>query len=102
MHQFGAMSGARSYATASVPVVMKDDVDVSAYLDSEGPTTRQGKDIVVPTKQGANLVVIDIPAGAQGHMHRTVSIDFSICVIGNVCMELDGGEVLNLRPGVRL
>jgi len=32
-------------------------------------------------------------------MHRTVSIDFSICVLGSIDMELDSGERVNLRPG---
>lgn len=35
-------------------------------------------------------------------MHRTVSIDYSICVIGHIRMELDGGEVVELFPGVCL
>ena len=34
-------------------------------------------------------------------MHRTCSIDFSICVLGVVKMELDGGEIMTLKPGVR-
>ena len=32
-------------------------------------------------------------------MHRTVSIDFSICVIGHIRMELDNGKMLDMRPG---
>jgi quercetin dioxygenase-like cupin family protein len=92
---------ARSYATASAPTVLKDDVDVSAYLSTSGPASHKGTDIVVPTGQGANLVVVDIAPGGQSQMHRTVSIDFSICVIGHVCMELDGGQKLELKPGVR-
>jgi hypothetical protein len=101
-HPFGAMAGARSYATSTVPAVLKGDVDVSAYLATEGATSHMGTDIVVPTGKGANLIAIDLPPGSQSGMHRTVSIDYSICVIGHVCMELDGGETLELRPGVRI
>ena len=33
-------------------------------------------------------------------MHRTCSIDFSICVLGVAKMELDGGEMLTLKSGM--
>lgn len=32
-------------------------------------------------------------------MHRTVSIDYSICVIGHVRMEFDSGDFIDLHPG---
>lgn len=34
-------------------------------------------------------------------MHRTCSIDFSICVFGVAKMELDGGKIMTLKLGVR-
>lgn len=91
---------ARSFATATVPAVLGDEKDITAYLSTTGSTSHKGTDIVVSTLTGANLVVVDIAPGGQSQMHRTVSIDFSICVIGHVRMELDGGEMLDLRPGV--
>ena len=33
-------------------------------------------------------------------MHRTCSIDFSICVLGVAGMGLDGGEMLTLKLGM--
>lgn len=87
-------------ATATIPATLANDADVSAYLSSTGATSHLGTDIIVPTQRGANLVVVDMAPGGQSQMHRTVSIDFSICVIGYVRMELDGGEMLDLRPGV--
>ena len=32
-------------------------------------------------------------------MHRTVSIDFSICIMGGIDHELDSGEKVCLRLG---
>lgn len=93
---------ASSVATSTVPANLANSADVTAYLSESGPTSHKGTDIVVPTGQGANLVVVDIAPGGQSQMHRTVSIDFSICVIGHVRMELDGGEMLDLRPGVSM
>ncbi|KAF2256662.1 hypothetical protein BU26DRAFT_414936 [Trematosphaeria pertusa] len=99
-HGRGGVGGmARSFATATIPATLANDADVSAYLSSTGATSHLGTDIIVPTQRGANLVVVDMAPGGQSQMHRTVSIDFSICVIGYVRMELDGGEMLDLRPG---
>ncbi|KAI5357606.1 Putative rmlC-like cupin domain superfamily, rmlC-like jelly roll protein [Septoria linicola] len=92
----GAM--ARSYSINSVPAVLEDDVDVKAYKAETGVTSYRTPGIV-PPQPGANLVVVDLAPGAQSLMHRTVSIDFSICVIGEIDHELDGGEKVRLYPG---
>jgi hypothetical protein len=98
---------ARSFAVGSVPANLKNDDDVHKYLDpnkEQNPLSYKATDIVVPnttqSPNGANLVVVDIAPGGESQMHRTVSIDFSICVLGSIDMELDSGERVNLRPGV--
>ncbi|KAF2018124.1 hypothetical protein BU24DRAFT_165110 [Aaosphaeria arxii CBS 175.79] len=90
---------ARSYSTATVPAKLNSDEDVEAYLKPTGPTSFKGTDIVSPLGTGSNLLVVDIAPGGQSQMHRTISIDYSICVIGHVRMELDNGEFIDLRPG---
>jgi hypothetical protein len=100
---------ARSYATACLPAVLAGDRDVAEYLDEGNKRTGfKGTEIVVGPEEGgkgegeggANLVVVDIAPGGVSQMHRTISIDFSICVLGVVQMELDGGELITLNPGV--
>ncbi|KAK5704168.1 hypothetical protein LTR97_003181 [Elasticomyces elasticus] len=93
----GAMS--RSYAVGSIPADLENDADVKAYKSEEGRTSYMREAIVVPGP-GANLVVVDLKPGGVSAMHRTVSIDFSICVIGEIDHELDGGEKVRLQPGV--
>jgi hypothetical protein len=100
---------ARSYALSSIPAILKNDEDVTKYLDSNNesnPVSYQASNIVVPktdaTPNGANLVVVDIAPGGESQMHRTVSVDFSICVLGTIGMELDSGETVTLNPGVSL
>lgn len=90
---------ARSYAVGSVPAVLAGDVDVNAYKADEGRTSYKRREIVV--RPGANLVVVDLKPGGVSAMHRTVSLDFSICVAGEIDHELDGGEKVRLYPGVR-
>lgn len=95
---FGGL--ARSFAVASVPANLANDQDIKAYRAESGSTSYQGREIVNTEPSGVNLVVVDLEPGAKGTMHRTVSIDFSICVQGEVVHELDSGETVTLHPGV--
>ncbi|KAK4495284.1 hypothetical protein PRZ48_013614 [Zasmidium cellare] len=88
---------ARSYAIDSFPANLKDDADIKAYRAEQGVASHTERSIVV--KPGANLVVVDLEPGGMSMMHRTVSIDFSICVVGEIDHELDSGEKVRLLPG---
>ena len=96
---------ARSYAVPSVPVPnMVDDADVAEYLstDPHVSTSYLRREIVQGNGTGANLLVVDIAPGGESQMHRTVSLDFSVCVAGRIWCELDSGERVELGPGVSL
>lgn len=73
---------------------------MKAYLADQGATSWDNPAIVTPN--GANVLVMDLEPGAVSRMHRTVSIDFSICIAGEILHELDGGETVLLKPGVSL
>jgi len=88
----------RSYAVESVPAKLGKEQDVKGYLSDDGPTSWKSPQIA--SRQGANLLIMDILPGGVGQMHRTVSLDFSICVAGEIDHELDSGEKVRLRPGV--
>ena len=91
---------ARSYSVSSVPATLTNDADMKSYLsdDTAEPTSWTQPNIV--TDGGVNLIVVDLEPGGVSQMHRTVSIDFSVCVLGEIVHELDGGERVTLRPGV--
>lgn len=98
---------ARSYALASIPAIVKNGQDIKKYHDpnvESNPVSYKASDIVIPktkeTPNGANLVVVDIAPRGESQMHRTVSVNFSICVAGRVGMESDGREKVVLEPGV--
>ncbi|KAK5124569.1 hypothetical protein LTR85_001786 [Meristemomyces frigidus] len=93
---FGGM--ARSYAVDPVPANLTDDSDIKAYKAADGVTSYKRGEIVLP-QPGPNLVVVDLEPGGVSMMHRTVSIDFSICCVGEIDHELDGGEKVRLYPG---
>lgn len=96
---------AKSYSVANVPSDLAGDSDVKAYLSGpESITSFQRPEFIVPSEKGknngANLLVVDFAPGGFSVMHRTVSIDYSICTAGTVIHELDSGERVTLNPGV--
>ena len=92
---------ARSFATDRIPVDFTDEGDVKRYRGgTESAASYRQRHIVVPDG-GVNLVVVDLLPGAESGMHRTKSVDFSICVLGEIVHELDSGETRVLLPGVK-
>jgi hypothetical protein len=90
---------ARSFATDSIPAVMKDDADIDKYKNDRGSASFRKRDIVIPGG-GVHLVVMDLAPGGESAFHRTKSVDFSICVMGEIEHTLDSGEKVRLLPGV--
>ncbi|KAF2209449.1 hypothetical protein CERZMDRAFT_100243 [Cercospora zeae-maydis SCOH1-5] len=88
----------RSYSVASVPAVLENEVDIAAFKAATGAASHRAPG-VVPPSPGAYLGVVDLAPGQSSLMHRTVSVDFSICVIGEIDHTLDGGETVRLYPG---
>jgi hypothetical protein len=103
----GFANVARSYATEVLPAYLSNEEDVGAYKGTDSIASFNRVEIVVPNEGtgalgkagGANMVILDLHPGAIGHMHRTVSIDFAICVHGEIDHELDNGETIRLYPG---
>ncbi len=94
---------ARAYTVEKIPAPLKDDQDLKSYLSRDADTnvaSHLGTNLVIPG--GADLVVCNFAPGATSQMHRTVSIDFSICIEGDIEMEMDNGDKRRLGPGVSL
>lgn len=99
----GAGGMARSYAFETVPVKLSNDEDIEGYLSSDPKasiTSHLATDIVIPNGKGVMVACGDFDPGGESQMHRTVSVDVVVCVLGVIEMELDGGERVTLRPGV--
>ncbi len=90
----------RSFAVSSVPANLTHDVDVSTYLSKASETSHLRREIAQPNGKGINLLIVDLAPGGQGQMHRTVTIDFTICVMGRIKMFLERGEEIVLEPSV--
>lgn len=92
------LQAARLYSISDIPAKLADEADLKAFNSADGPASFQGHGIV--PLNGANLSVVDFAPGGSTVMHRTQSIDFSICVIGAIKHELDSGDIVTLLPGV--
>lgn len=105
---FGEAS--RSFATTQLPANLDGDSDLKAYLSKDTTASSTRGEIIIPAEDsvrypetalgGANVVNLSIDPGAIGHMHRTISLDISTCIEGEVIHELDSGQRVLLKSGV--
>jgi quercetin dioxygenase-like cupin family protein len=72
-----------SYVTKTFPVVLKDDIDLEDYTDAYASPPK----VTVPG--GTIMRVMDLGPGVASAMHRTVSLDYSIVLEGEVELKLD-------------
>ncbi len=54
---------------------------------------------IEPPPRGSWCRVIDYPAGLPGRMHRTDTVDYVICLNGEIDMELDDGNEVHMKAG---
>jgi quercetin dioxygenase-like cupin family protein len=79
------------WATHEMPVELSD-----AALERQ----RHGSAAtIVGNGAGSTIRIGVLEAGARSPMHRTDSLDYGICLEGECDLELDGGEVVTIRPG---
>ncbi len=56
------------------------------------------ENILQPPPNGSWFRIVDFPPGAPGFMHRTDTVDYAICMQGEIDMELDDGETVHIGP----
>ena len=52
-----------------------------------------------PVSRGTRICVIDFLPGGPGMMHRTDTVDYVICLSGEIDMELDEDELVHMKEG---
>lgn len=78
-------------------LVWSTDATPADYLHGEDMGER--KLGIQPPAGGTRFSVLDIAPGNSPYMHRTDSIDYVICVAGEIEMDLDSGETVKLSAG---
>ena len=54
---------------------------------------------IEPPPTGSWFRIIDYPPGLPGRMHRTESVDYVVCMAGEIDMELDDGLTVHMNTG---
>ncbi|KAJ5783024.1 hypothetical protein N7457_004798 [Penicillium paradoxum] len=101
-HERFGSAVARAYSLPRVPAPLDEDADLKLYMAPDDGTvaTSCSREInKVTVDGGVNSVYIDMSAGAQSPMHRTVSIDLVVVIEGEIELELDSGERKVLYQG---
>jgi quercetin dioxygenase-like cupin family protein len=79
------------WATHEVPVSLSDEALVR---QREGSITT-----ILGTGRGSVLRIGVLAPGTRSPMHRTESLDYGICLEGEVDLELDGGDAVTVHAG---
>ncbi|KAH7139961.1 hypothetical protein B0J13DRAFT_639139 [Dactylonectria estremocensis] len=83
------------YATSSVPVRLTNDQDLAEMTSNYNKRKQSGL-----VKKGGTIVrYVDYPPKASSPMHRTVSCDYAIVLIGEMECLLDSGDTRLVKPG---
>ena len=54
---------------------------------------------IQPPPRGTRFSMLEITPGNAAFMHRTDSVDYVICISGEIEMDLNGGETVKMRAG---
>lgn len=52
-----------------------------------------------PPLGGSRFTMMEFQPGNEGHMHRTDTVDYVICITGEIDMFLENGKFVTLRTG---
>jgi quercetin dioxygenase-like cupin family protein len=81
------------YSTDTFPVQCQDELDVAVYDSSLHMPPG------ITPENGTVFRVIDMQPLKESPMHRTVTVDYSVVLEGEVDLVLDSGEKRTLRQG---
>jgi quercetin dioxygenase-like cupin family protein len=89
-HKFPSekISSTLMWSTDATPTQLVGDDDEGARL--LGTT---------PPLGGSRFTMMEFQPGNAGHLHRTDTVDYVICISGEIDMELDDAQSVTLRAG---
>lgn len=82
------------YQTSHPPISLSSNDDLSRYK-----TALQTRVPLVTPGGGANVWYNDVAPGAESPMHRTVSLDIVILLMGEIELTMSNDETRTLKPG---
>jgi quercetin dioxygenase-like cupin family protein len=89
-HKFPSdkISSTLMWSTDATPTQIFGDADEGARILGTSPPAG-----------GSRFTMMELQPGNVGHLHRTDTIDYVICIVGEIDMEVDGAKSVTLRAG---
>lgn len=84
-----------AYTTTSSPIQLNGDKDLTEFADEHERRTKGG----LVKRGGSVMRFVDYPPRGVSPMHRTVSCDYAVMIIGEMECLLDSGETRTLGQG---
>ncbi|KAF4459430.1 cupin domain containing [Fusarium albosuccineum] len=84
-----------AYTTLSTPIRLTEDEDLSDFIHAHEHRKRSG----LVKKGGSVLRYVDYSPRSSSPIHRTVSCDYAIVLVGEMACLLDSGESRILKVG---
>ena len=94
MKDLGGAIQRLAYILDRGPATLSDQKDLKSYQKS-----LENLPPLVPPGGGPVIWYVDTPPSSASPMHRTVSVDIVIQVVGEVDLEMESGEVRTLKAG---
>ncbi len=101
-HAIVTMDGAapnrtvRPHGTGSTVIWGTDETPAEIWT---GEDFGARESIVQPPPRGSWSRTVDFPPGPPGRMHRTDTVDYVVCLTGEIDMEMDDGLTLHMAAG---
>lgn len=57
------------------------------------------ENVLEPPRNGSWFRIVEFPPNAPGRMHRTDTVDYVVCMSGQIDMELDNGSKVHMAAG---
>ena len=94
----GELAGGQSRAPGveTTLVWATDSVPFDYVRDEDMATRKLG---IAPPEGGTRFSVIEIQPGNAAYMHRTDSVDYVICLAGEIEMDMDSGASVRMQAG---
>ena len=86
----------RPHGTVSTVIWGTDETPCNIWSDED---FGMRQNVVQPPPSGSWFRIVEFPAGGPGRMHRTNTVDYVICMAGEIDMEMDDGLTLHMKAG---
>ncbi|NQU71442.1 MAG: cupin domain-containing protein, partial [Rhodospirillales bacterium] len=86
----------RAHGTVSTVIWGTDETPCEIWSDEDFGAR---DNVVQPPPRGSWFRIVEFPAGGPGRMHRTDTVDYVICMAGEIDMEMDDGLTIHMKTG---